>query len=253
MNNKLKETFDKIHAESELKTQTKEFIAYKTKNYTSQKKFVSKRMIPIIACFIFLLFSFSGYQLYFAKTTIISIDINPSIELNINRFDRVISINSYNDDGLQLINTIDIQFMNYISALNEILNTESIAMYLNRNEMLSISVAGQNERKSKEILENIEAYIPNQQNICCYMGNLDDVKEAHSVGLSFGKYRAFLELQKVNPDITIDDVKGLTMREIRDLINNSNAETPPTSNENTENNGNKHRYRYRHGTNEKAK
>ena len=86
------------------------------------------------------------------------------------------------------------------------------------------------------------------------MGNFDDVKEAHSVGLSFGKYRAFLELQKVNPDITIDDVKGLTMRQVRDLINNSkNAEIPPTSNENIENNGNKHRHRYRHGTNESSK
>ena len=53
------------------------------------------KALPIIACFIFLLFSFSGYGLYFTKTSIISIDINPSIELNINRFDRVISINKY--------------------------------------------------------------------------------------------------------------------------------------------------------------
>lgn len=215
---------------------------------------VNMKALPIIACFIFLLFSFSGYGLYFTKTSIISIDINPSIELNINRFDRVISINSYNDDGFQLINTIDIQFMNYMNALNEILNTESIAMYLNQNETLSISIIGRNEQESKKILANIEACIPNQQNICCYMGNFDDVKEAHSVGLSFGKYRAFLELQKVNPDITIDDVKGLTMRQIRDLINNSkNAEIPPTSNENIENNRNKHRHRYRHGTNESSK
>lgn len=87
--------------------------------------------------------------------------------------------------------------------------------------MLSISVAGRNEQESKEILDNIETCIPKHQNHCCDMGNYDDVDEAHAAGLSVGKYRAFLELQKMNPDITVEDVKGLTMRQIRDLIGDS--------------------------------
>ncbi len=40
---------------------------------------------------------------------------------------------------------------------------------------------------------------------------------AHSSGLSYGKYRAFLELQSVAPDITPEQVQDMTMREIRDL------------------------------------
>ena len=43
MNNKLKETFDNIHAEEKLKEQTKVFIADKSKNYTKlQKKLAYK-------------------------------------------------------------------------------------------------------------------------------------------------------------------------------------------------------------------
>lgn len=222
MNNKLKETFDNIHAEEKLKEQTKVFIADRTKNYTKlQKKPACKKIIPVAACFLFLMICFSGYRLYFTQTSVISIDINPSFELNLNRFNRVISINHYNDDGLKVTNDLDIRFMDYRSALDEILKTESIIPYLNQDEMLSISVAGRNEQESKEILNNIETCIPKHQNHCCDMGNYDDVDEAHAVGLSVGKYRAFLELQKVNPDITVEEVKGLTMRQIRDLTGDS--------------------------------
>lgn len=222
MNNKLKETFDKIHAEEELKEQTKVFIADKTKHYTKlQKKLAYKKIVPAVACFLFLMICFSGYRLYFTQTSVISIDINPSFELNLNRFNRVISINYYNDDGLKVTNDLDIQFMDYRSALDEILKAESIVSYLNQDEMLSISVAGRNEQESKEILDNIETCIPKHQNHCCDMGNYDDVDEAHAAGLSVSKYRAFLELQKLNPDITVEDVKGLTMRQIRDLIGDS--------------------------------
>ena len=173
------------------------------------------------ACFLFFLTVFSGYQLYFTQTSVISIDINPSIELNLNRFNRVISINHYNDDGLKVTDELDIQFMDYRSALDEILKTESIVSYLNQDEMLSISVAGKNEQENREMLDNIETCIPKHQNHCCDIGNYNDVSEAHAAGLSVGKYRAFLELQKVNPDTTVEDVKGLTMREIRDLIGDS--------------------------------
>lgn len=225
MNNKIKETFDSIYAEEALKEQTKKYIAEKTRNYTTpQKKSAYKKMIPAVACFLFLLISFSGYRLYFTQTSVISIDINPSFELDLNRFNRVISIDYYNDDGGKVTNDLDIQFMDYRNALDEILKTESIVSYLEKDEMLSISVAGNNEQENKEILDNIETCIPKHQDHCCDTGHYDDVTEAHAAGLSVGKYRAFLELQKVNPDTTVEDVKELTMRQIRELTGYSSCE-----------------------------
>ena len=40
-----------------------------------------------------------------------------------------------------------------------------------------------------------------------------------------GKYRAFLEAQAQNPDLTTEDVQGMTMREIRDLIQPQESQT----------------------------
>ena len=41
---------------------------------------------------------------------------------------------------------------------------------------------------------------------------------AHAVGLSCGKYRAYLELHELDPSVTPADIQGMTMREIRDRI-----------------------------------
>ena len=44
------------------------------------------------------------------------------------------------------------------------------------------------------------------------------VTGAHKEGLSYGKYRAFLELQKLEPGITPEEIRGMSMREIRERI-----------------------------------
>ena len=106
---------------------------------------------------------------------------------------------------------------------------------------MKVSVAGRSRQKSEEMLANIETCIPDHHNIYCYMGNIEEVNAAHASGLSFGKYRAYTELQKADPQITIEDVKGLTMRQIRDLLDQS------ADDGNMENNGNGNRHRYRHG------
>lgn len=238
LNNRIKDTFNNIHAESELKEETKNFILNKTKNNKLYNISTYKKVIPVIICFIFVVIGFSGYKIYFTEASIISIDINPSLELNLNRFGKVISVKSYNDDGYNILKDIDIKYMDYRSAIEKILKTQSMSDYLSENEMLSIAVVGKNEQESRKILDNIQNCVPKQKNICCYAGNSDDVKEAHSAGISVGKYRAFLELQEVNPDVTLDDIKELTMRQIRDMINKSSDNKEHHNN--NENNGNKH-------------
>lgn len=244
MNNRMKDTFGKIRAGEELKERTKKFIALETDNYRYRKKHLYRKIIPAAACLALFLTGICGYRLFFTRTSVISIDINPSFELNINRFDKVIAVNSYNDEGRELEDAIDVRFMDYRNAIGEILNAESFAGYLGGEEVLSISVAGQSEQKSREILADIEICMPEKQNICCYMCDFDEVEKAHAAGVSFGRYRAFLELQEAGQDITIDDIKGLTMRQIRDLIGNGADDRRHGYGGNEGSSGNGHRHRH---------
>ena len=62
--------------------------------------------------------------------------------------------------------------------------------------------------------------------------------EAHDAGVSFGKYRAYLILHDLDPSISLDDIRSMTMREIYDLIDsydsNQGTERAGTKTDETE-------------------
>lgn len=218
MNERLRKAFDEIHAEEELKEKTKEFLLHQRNNHKKNRFFSSARFVPAVACLLFILIALGSYQVYFIPTSAISIDINPSIELEINRLDQVISVKGYNTDGKELAASLDVKFVKYTEALERILCSESIQAYLSSNEELSITVVGSDAARCGKILSDIETYTGGNSGIYCYTASSEDAHSAHEMGLSCGKYRAYQELKDLDPDMTVDEVQGMTMKEIRNYI-----------------------------------
>lgn len=218
MNERLKKAFDEIHAEEELKEKTKEFLLHQRNDHKKNRFFSSSRFVPAAVCLLFILIVFGSYQVYFIPTSAISIDINPSIELGINRFDRVISVKGYNTEGKELAASLDVKFIKYTEALERILCSESIQACLSSDEELSITVVGSDTARCGKILSDIETYTEGNRGIYCYTASSEDAHSAHEMGLSCGKYRAYQELKVLDPDITVDEVQGMTMKEIRNYI-----------------------------------
>ncbi len=219
MNYDIKETFRQIQAEQALKDHTKAFLVQKTHGYAKTKTVRWPARVCVAACACLLLLLVGGRWLYFTPTSQISIDINPSLELSVNRFNRVISANGLNDDGREFANALDIKFTNYTDAVRRILEDENIARLLSNNEVMTITVTGPDETQSAKIFSEMKGCAAERKNTYCYFAGLEEVAAAHEAGLSYGKYRAFLEIQALDPDITPDAIQDMTMREIRDLIN----------------------------------
>lgn len=218
MNNRLKDAFDKIQAEENLKSSTKDFLRKKTNGYQSQRRFAQNHLVPALASILLLLLCGGGYFTYFTATSSISVDVNPSIELGINRFDKVVSVEGYNDEGDSLIGSLNIRFLSYEEAIDQILSNEDMEKYISGNQFISITVIGKSEEKKEEILESVSSCTSSYENVHCSSGNSHKTHEAHEAGMSFGKYEAYLELKKLDPDITLDEVKRLSMCQIRDRI-----------------------------------
>ena len=231
MNDKIRQAFDQVQAENELKDKTKDFIFQKTKGYKQEKTANFKYLASAFACVAFLLIG--GYWLYFTPTVQISIDINPSVELGVNRFDRIISFENYNDDGQELTDSLDIKFMDYSEAVNKIIDSEEILTLLENDEIMTIAVVGTDNSQSEEVLSNMQSCTAGRKNTYCYYTHSEEVEKAHETGLSYGKYKAFLELQKLDPTITVEEIQGMTMREIRDRI----SQLSGNGDDNEENNG----------------
>ena len=194
MYDRIKEAFDQVTASEELKSQTKAYLAQKSRR--------PRLVIPAAIVAVFLLLC-GGYYLYFIPTATISIDINPSLELSINRFDRVISVEGYNSDGKMLADTLDIRFMNYQDAITELMENERITDLLSQDEMMAIAVGGSNDGQCSRILENVQTCTKShEESTHCYTATDDETHEAHNMGLSCGRYKAYQELQTLDPDIT---------------------------------------------------
>lgn len=213
MNDRLKEAFNQIHADETIKNNTREFLEQKTQGY---KKNMKRKPYIYAVCACLLLIIIGGYGTYFVPVSAISIDINPSFELSVNRFNRVISVNSINTDS-EFAGTLDVKYKKYTDAVNQILESKDIAALLSDDEVMTITVTGSDESHSAEIFSEVEMCAKGRKNTYCYFSSSSEVAEAHKSGLSYGKYRAFLELQALDPDVTPETVQCMTMREIRDL------------------------------------
>lgn len=224
MNKAFKELFGPIRAEEELKDRTRAFLAKKTRGYAKANTGMGRYHVYAAACACMLFMLFWGCRIYFTPIARISIDINPSIELGINRFDRVISVNEFNEDGQELSNALDIKNRNYTEAIDRIINCDIITELLSGDEVMTITVVGPDGHQSAEILSGVETCTAEQSNTYCYFALPEEVAAAPETGLSCGKYRAFLELQLLDTEITPETVQGMTMREIQDLIHRLSGE-----------------------------
>ena len=110
MNDKFKEIFGQIRAEEELKNRTRLFLAGKTRGYARAGAEKRRPVYAVYAAACLLCMLLGGRWLYFTPIAEISIDINPSIELRVNRFDQVISVDGLNGDGQALAQGLDDTF-----------------------------------------------------------------------------------------------------------------------------------------------
>ncbi len=243
MKNRIKDAFDDIRAEEQLKDRTREFLSAKMQSQmqkaqnikarnqmeTAQTIQARKRRLAAAAGFCFMVMIFAGYQFYFSATAVISIDVNPSIELNINRFDTVISVKAYNEDGQDLAENLDVRFMKYGEAVQAIMDSDAFAGYRSEDDVVSVAVAGYDEKQQEKILTDMEFCAAAEKNMYCYYADGDEIAKAHEAGLSCGKYRAYLELQKLDPDVTVEEVREMTMREIRERIEELSSDPDDSS------------------------
>lgn len=218
MTERLKRAFDAVHAEEALKERTREYLS-RTIYHNKRQRPLTRRILPALAaaCLVLAL-GLGGSFLYFTPTAFISIDINPSLELGVNRFDRIVSVNAYNEEGQALADTLEVRNLDYRDALEQLLSNQTVDAYLSQDGVLNLTVSGQDDSQCDEIYQAMEDCSSGHQNVHCHSGSSDLIAQAHAAGMSVGKYQAFLILRELDPDVTAQEVQGMTMAELYDLI-----------------------------------
>ena len=186
--------------------------------------------IGIAACCLLLaggIGGFFGYQNHFAVDSVVGIDVNPSIRLEISRQDKVLSAEPLNGDASKILYGMDLEGTDLNVAANAIIGSMLRNGYLSdiANSIL-ITVENGDEAKAAALQQQLVAEIDAILGSNNLEGSIlsqtlsasDDLKaKAESYGISTGKASLIEGILAEHTQYTFDDLASLSIRELNIL------------------------------------
>jgi len=186
--------------------------------------FMKKKIALALSVGVILSLAGGGYA--YAKTPVayVSMDINPSVELGVNAFDNVVSVEAYNEDGEKILEGTDLVNADIEEAVSTVISNAISEGYIKEDGLSAIEittstdkydVATELDKSLKEIAEetlndnNVEAEIETQKVA------LVRRDEARKLGITPGKLNLIQKLQELDPTITVEDYKTSSVKDIQ--------------------------------------
>lgn len=220
-NHKIHDAFGSVTCNPGLRERTTSYVL--TEMLRRRKRFPSYKMklaVSLACMTLFVVSGFGGYQLYYTEAATISIDVNPSIELGINRWGKVIDETTYGRTSEEVLSTVSLKHLEYEDALERLLASEAMKKYLNKGSLVSITL--ETRVDDGQFMSNLQTCVDNTLRQChsgvrAEYASVDGhmCQEAHSQGMSVGKYNAIKELIAADPQATVDEFKDKSMKEIK--------------------------------------
>jgi hypothetical protein len=225
---RFKNYLDKIRADDELKETTKDHVtkyAFEKEMKKNRRKVLNmkKTFVTAAAVAICAVIGFFGYTLYNTPVNYISLDINPSVEIGLNYFDKVVSIEGMNEDGEYLINGLELKRMSVQEAVRTLVEQASRNEYISGDGSTVIALtAGSNDEQKAEKLqqrseEGVNKALQDGNISAIVYTNCSDLalrNEAKEAGVSPGKFKLIKTLQSLEPEVEIDSLIDTKVAEI---------------------------------------
>ncbi len=203
-----------------------ECILEKCESERRQKNMKKKRVISsifafaaIFAVIIGAVFFFKPSQSRESITSIVSIDVNPSIELGLNKNERVVKAKAFNDEGARILDGMNLSGTDVNVALNAIIGAMLRDGYLNEfSNSILLSVDGSDALRI-ELAENISKTLTgNSFNGSVLSQNIHHTEEARALAESSGISEAKAEyVNRVASNTTAYSKDELASLSINDL------------------------------------
>jgi hypothetical protein len=219
--------------------------------------FTKKLALTVASAAVLLLSTSIGAWAYTSPYSYVSLDVNPSIEYTLNRFDRVIDVKAVNDDGQVILDQINIDGLTNQSIEDAILNTvDQISQdgYFGDTSAVSgsaigvgdgtttdttavtgsaisidggivITISNGNAKISEELANElrtaVEAFVNDNVEVEVSSVGLERVKEAKELGVTPGKLNLVekLKASSANPDsIVLEEWLNKPVKDIMKAI-----------------------------------
>ena len=174
------------------------------------------RIAAIAACVALVACLIGGVADFLRPVAYVGIDVNPSVELTLNRFDIVVGTCALNDDGQRALDEVPCMWRAFDDAARDL--DGAMRAIAGEGAVAEVSIDCDNE--------NRYAALAAQSNDCfgcngeahCDRTSAEERQAAHNSGMGVAKYRAYQALQEAGVDISADECASMSMRELRNML-----------------------------------
>jgi hypothetical protein len=201
-----------------------------TRNMSS----IYRKISTIAASFIILVMLSTGVYAYYTPYSYVSVDINPSLELYVNRFDKVIDVHAYNADAQLLLNTsASIKNKGIGIALEQIIDSAADKGFLEKDaeNSVMIVVSSNNKEREKALTSKISrastvamSKVSSSYEVILEKTKVESFKKAHKDNISPGKVILANEFKEAKPELNEEEIKHMPLQQAIKQIEKKNDE-----------------------------
>ncbi len=174
--------------------------------------FYFKKVAPMIAAVFLVAFFGVGAYSWTKPVQYIGIDINPSLELVLNRFDRIIEMKPLNEDGKRLLETVDIQLKKYDQGIDAVIESAKEMGYLADETDMLISISSSDSNRRQKTQAQLEAKITKAEVL-----TFDEQEHDMTIseGVSPGKSKMITKVLESGTNLTEEELAEVPVKELR--------------------------------------
>ena len=174
------------------------------------------RTATIAACLALVACLIGGVADFLRPMAYVGIDVNPSVELTLNRFDIVVGTQALNDDGQRSLDEASCMWRPFDDAARDLDGT--MRTIAGEGAVVEVSIDCANESRYAALAAQSNNCFGCNGEAHCDRTNAEERQAAHNLGMGVAKYRAYQELQEAGVDISAEECASMSMRELRDLL-----------------------------------
>ena len=192
--------------------------------------------VPVFLCLLLLLPGFGYVRSNLLVDGIIDLDVNPSIEITINRRDRVLQVTGLNEEAVEILAGTDYRTWDVRDAVGDLILRLNDKQYISRNQRtVLLSVDSKNPEKAERIKQELSASIEAAlagteiQPLVVRQSRPKDrdlQKRANEYHISSGKMRLVEEAARKAPDRDERELAGTAVDELYHLLRNGGGGRP---------------------------
>ncbi len=156
----------------------------------------------------------------------VDIDINPSVEVTVNIFDRIIDLEGFNEDGRKIIEKIRVMNKHLAGGIEQILKRAKQDGYIgaSQDNAVLFTVVSRNENRADNLVQSINETVDivytnsdNVPEVLVEKIEMEKHKEVKNIDITPGKRILIEKLSEMDPQA---DIEQLEKAPVKDIMKN---------------------------------